>query len=57
MKLAENKVFTLPSCNASVMKLVAKLMTVDKQVLLETGELNVRLSMVSFLCLRMDFKR
>ncbi|KAL9969795.1 hypothetical protein ACROYT_G022054 [Oculina patagonica] len=46
MKLAENKVFTLPSCNASIMKLVGKLMTVDKQVLLETGELNVKLSML-----------
>lgn len=47
MKLAENKVFTLPSCDASMMKLVAKLMSEDKRILLETEELNARLSMVS----------
>lgn len=48
MKMPENIVFTLPSCNASFMKFVAKLMNEDKEVLMETGELNAKLSMVSF---------
>ncbi|KAJ7382357.1 hypothetical protein OS493_035417 [Desmophyllum pertusum] len=45
MKLAENVVYTLPSCDASIMKVVAELMDEDRNPLLETGELNVELSM------------
>ena len=49
MKLAENVVYTLPSCDASIMKVVAELMDEDRNPLLETGELNVELSMVSYI--------
>ncbi|KAJ7382363.1 hypothetical protein OS493_035423 [Desmophyllum pertusum] len=45
MKLSENVVFTLPSCDASIMKVVAELMDEDRNPLFETGELNVELSM------------
>lgn len=48
MKLGENIVFTLPSCNASTMKGDnITLMNEDKEKLLEIREFNVRLSMVS----------
>ena len=50
MKLAENIVYTLPSCDASIMKVVAKLIVDEnRDLLLETGELNVELSMVSYI--------
>lgn len=49
MKLVENMVYTLPKCDASIMKIVAKLMNEDGDTLLETRELNVELSMVSYI--------
>ena len=48
MTLSENIVYTLPNCDASTLKLAAKLMDGNLQTLLETGELNVKLLKVRF---------
>jgi len=48
MRLPEKVTYTLPSCDASAMKIAAKLLSgsLDGQTLLETEQLNVELSMV-----------
>lgn len=45
MRLPEKMTFTMPSCNASSMKVVAKLFN-EEEILLETQQLNVSLSML-----------
>ena len=48
MRLPEKVTYTLPSCDASAMKIVAKLLSgsLSGENLLETEELNVKLAMV-----------
>ena len=48
MRLPEKVTYTLPFCDASAMKIVAKLLSgsLDGETLLETEQLNVKLSMV-----------
>jgi len=48
MRLPEKVTYTLPSCDASAMKVVAKLLSgsPDEKILLETEQLNVKLSMI-----------
>jgi len=48
MRLPEKVTYTLPSCDASAMKIAAKLLSgsLDGQTLLETEQLNVELSMI-----------
>ena len=49
MRLPEKITYTLPPCNASTMKVVAKLLnnSLAGETLLETEQLKVQLSMVS----------
>ncbi len=46
MTISENIVYTLPSCDASTIKVAATLLNGKLETLLETGELNVKLSKV-----------
>ena len=51
MRIPEKVTFTLPSCDASVMRLSTKLMqkqSDDVEVLLETEQLSARLPSVSY---------
>lgn len=47
MKLPEKIAYTLPHCNATSMKTVARLLNESHETLVETEQLDVKLSMVS----------
>ena len=49
MRLPEKITYTLPPCDASTMKIVTKMIneSLTGETLLETGQLNVQLSVVS----------
>ena len=47
MKLPEKITYTLPPCNATSMKIITRLLNESQETLLETEQLDVKLSLVS----------